>query len=73
MANENKLREELEKQLTRELKLVSSGTNPETEKPYTLTDKSKVWDRVLKLEAIKVKLNEGNWGTGFGADSKDDS
>ena len=65
MAGESNLRDQLEKQLTAELKLVSKGIDPETDKPYTLTAKAKVWDRVLKLEAIKAKLNEGNWGSGF--------
>lgn len=65
MANESKLRDELEKQLTKELKHVSSQDDPETQKPYTITAKSKVWDRVLKLEAIKAKLDGEGWGAGF--------
>ena len=32
----------------------------------SLTDKMKVIDRVLKWEAIKGKLNDGEWGSGFG-------
>ena len=65
MANESKLRDELEKQLTKELKLVSTQDDPETNEPYTITAKSKVWDRVLKLEAIKAKLDGEGWGAGF--------
>ena len=65
------LKNELEKALTKALKDVSGGSvNPETQKPYTLTDKAKVWDRVLKLEAIKVKMNEGQWAEGFSNDDE---
>ena len=63
------LRDALEADLTDELKKLKKD-NPETQKPYTLTDKSKVWDRILKLEAIKAKLNEGEWGKGFGGDDE---
>jgi predicted house-cleaning NTP pyrophosphatase (Maf/HAM1 superfamily) len=66
MASESKLRDELEKQLTKELKHVSVDVDPETNKHYTITAKSKVWDRVLKLEAIKAKLEGDGWGSGFG-------
>jgi hypothetical protein len=31
----------------------------------TITDKTKVWDRALKLEAIKAKLNDEGWGAAF--------
>lgn len=59
------LMEALEDALTKELKLVTKGQDPETHKPFTLTDKSKVWDRVLKLEAIKAKIVNPEFGTGF--------
>lgn len=62
----SKLIEDLEKALAEELKKIGSGVDPETQKPYSLTAKSKVWDRVLKLEAIKAKLDLGDWGSGFG-------
>ena len=66
MASESQLRDELEKVLRKELKSVSSGVvDPETSKPYTLTDKCKIFDRVLKLEAIKAKLDGEGWGAGF--------
>ena len=32
----------------------------------SLTDKMKVIDRMLKWESIKGKLNDGDWGSGFG-------
>lgn len=70
MASESALRDELEKVLRKELKSVSAGgVDPETLKPYTLTDKCKIFDRVLKLEAIKAKLDGDGWGAGF-ADPK---
>ena len=31
----------------------------------SITDKSKVIDRALKLEAIKLKMNDDEWGSGF--------
>ena len=31
----------------------------------TITDKTKVIDRALKLEAIKMKMQDGEWGSGF--------
>lgn len=61
----NKLIDELEDSLRDELSKITSGVDPETGKPYTLTSKSKVWDRILKLEAIKAKMNAGDWGEGF--------
>lgn len=64
--SEKGLRQQLEKALAKALKDVSGPKpNPETTKAYTLTDQAKVWDRVLKLEAIKAKLKDGEWGAGF--------
>ena len=37
----------------------------------TLTDKSKIIDRALKLEAIRLKASDAEWGSGF-LDSDDD-
>jgi hypothetical protein len=34
----------------------------------SLTDKMKVYDRVLKLAAIKAKLNDNEFGSGFADD-----
>jgi hypothetical protein len=31
----------------------------------TLTDKMKIIDRSLKLEALKLKMNDDAWGSGF--------
>lgn len=34
----------------------------------SITDKTKVIDRALKLEAIKLKMSDDEWGSGFGDD-----
>lgn len=34
----------------------------------SITDKTKVIDRALKLEAIKQKMQDDEWGSGFVAD-----
>ena len=31
----------------------------------TITDKVKVMDRALKLEALKAKMSDDEWGSGF--------
>ena len=38
----------------------------------TLTDKSKIIDRALKLEQLKAKISDDEWGSGFGMDDEDD-
>ena len=39
----------------------------------TITDKMKVIDRSLKLEALKAKLSDDEWGSGFfGQDEEED-
>ena len=56
----------------------AKGINPDLEKAIsdllkqvmadptaTLTDKTKVIDRALKLEAIKLKMSDDEWGAGF--------
>ena len=62
------------------------GINPELEKAVadllkstmadptaSLTDKTKVLDRALKLEQLKMKLSDDEWGSGFGLDDEDES
>ena len=40
----------------------------------TLTDKTKILDRALKLEQLKLKMNDDEWGSGFlGGDDEDDT
>jgi hypothetical protein len=34
----------------------------------SITDKSKVIDRALKLEAIKLKIADDEWGSGFASE-----
>jgi hypothetical protein len=38
----------------------------------SITDKTKVIDRALKLEAIKLKLSDDEWGSGFNIDEDDE-
>jgi hypothetical protein len=38
----------------------------------TITDKMKVIDRALKLEAIKQKMQDDGYGAGFFEETKDD-
>jgi len=55
---------ELDKHLKELLKEVMKKHDDPTNAP-SLTDKMKVIDRVLKWEAIKGKLQDGDWGAGF--------
>ena len=38
----------------------------------SITDKTKVIDRAQKLEAIKLKMSDDEWGSGFGAVDEED-
>ena len=38
----------------------------------SITDKTKVLDRALKLEAIKLKMSDDEWGSGFNVDDEDE-
>lgn len=58
---------ELEKSIQELLKQVMADTEA------SLTDKMKVLDRALKLEQIKQKISDDNFGTGFFADEEDDA
>ena len=61
------------------------GLNPELEEAVSkllrevmadptasLTDKTKVLDRALKLEQVKMRLTEEEWGKGFYSSDDDD-
>jgi hypothetical protein len=61
------------------------GINPDLEKAISdalqavmvdstasITDKMKVIDRALKLEALKAKLSDDEWGSGFMSDDDED-
>jgi len=64
----------------------SKGINPELERAISkmltdvmmedskasITDKTKVIDRALKLEAIKLKMSDDEWGSGFDVDDDDE-
>ena len=49
--------------------LIATMADPEA----TLTDKTKILDRALKLEALKAKFSDDEWGSGFGLDDDDDA
>jgi hypothetical protein len=38
----------------------------------SLTDKSKIIDRALKLEAIRLKASDADWGRGFMDEDEDE-
>jgi hypothetical protein len=61
------------------------GINPDLEKAInklmaqimadpeaSITDKVKILDRALKLEALKMKDDDAGWGTGFFTGNDDD-
>jgi hypothetical protein len=48
-------------------------TNTMNDAEATLTDKMKIIDRSLKLEALKMKLQDDAWGSGFMDDEDDDA
>ena len=62
------------------------GINPDLEKAISellkstmtdpmasLTDKAKIIDRALKLEQLKAKINDDEWGSGFMSDDDEDN
>jgi hypothetical protein len=60
----SKVNPELEKLLAELLKEAKAKGSPE--KPaMSLTDKMKIIDRVIKVEAIKAKMAEESYGSGF--------
>ena len=67
------------------MKRKQSGINPDLEAAISkllaevmadpeasLTDKSKIIDRALKLEAIRLKASDADWGSGFMNDDDDE-
>ena len=63
----------------------SKGINPDLESAISqllkatmndpmasLTDKTKILDRALKLEALKAKISDDEWGAGFNLDEDDE-
>jgi hypothetical protein len=61
------------------------GINPDLEKAISdllkstmldetasLTDKTKILDRSLKLEQLKLKMSDDEWGSGFGLDDDEE-
>ena len=67
------------------MKRKQSGINPDLEAAISkllaevmadpeasLTDKSKIIDRALKLEAIRLEASDAEWGSGFMNDDDDE-
>ena len=67
------------------MKRKQSGINPDLEAAISkllaevmadpeasLTDKSKIIDRALKLEAIRLKASDAEWGSGFMDEDEDE-
>ncbi len=48
-------------------------TNTMNDAEASLTDKMKIIDRSLKLEALKLKVNDDAWGSGFFGDDDEES
>lgn len=66
MANEKgKVNKHLDKMITDLLKEVNSGKNEDGKPKYTLTDKCKVLDRAIKIEALRLKIDDSGYGSGF--------
>ena len=53
---------ELEKAISDLLKATMSDPTA------SLTDKSKIIDRALKLEQLKARISDDDWGAGFASD-----
>jgi hypothetical protein len=74
MTKKSTINPELDKYIKQLLEEVmrkpKAGDDPE--KMPSLTDKMKVIDRVLKWEAVKGKLNDGDWGAGFSEEPTED-
>jgi len=57
---------ELENAINKMMKEIMADTTA------TITDKMRVIDRALKLEQLKMKDSDSEWGSGFGLDDDDD-
>ena len=67
MAKKQKgINDELEQAISKMLREVMLDSDA------SITDKTKVIDRALKLEAIKLKLSDDEWGSGFNIDEDDE-
>lgn len=62
----------------------AKGINPDLEKAISdllkatmsdpmasLTDKTKILDRALKLEQLKARISDDDWGAGFAMDDEE--
>lgn len=62
-----KINPELDKAMTKLLRQVMSA-----EANCSLTDKMKVIDRVIKVEGLKLKVDDAGFGSGFGDEDEAD-
>ncbi len=69
VARTGKANPDIEAAMKALLKEVKSGKDSDG-KAYSLTDKMRIMDRVLKWEAIKSKLDSPEWGAEFGKDGE---
>lgn len=61
-----KVNKQLEKIINDLLKEVNGDKKDTENKPlFSLTDKMKVIDRALKLEALKLSVDDSGYGSGF--------
>lgn len=73
MAKQQGINEVLETAVNKLLKEVMSNKKGEDGKPlYTLTDQMKVLDRAIKMEALKQKVQDSGYGSGFFQEDDDD-
>jgi hypothetical protein len=65
MAKKDKgINPDLEAAINESLKMVMQ------DETASITEKMKVIDRALKLEAIRLKLSDDEWGSGFATDDE---
>ena len=62
----------LKKMETSLTSLIAEMDKKGNETKYSLTDRMKVCDRVLKLEGLKAKIEDVGYGTGFHSDDEED-
>ena len=66
MKKQKGINPELEAAISNTLKAVMNDSMA------SVTEKMKVIDRALKLEAIKLKMESDDWGSGFSTTDDDD-
>lgn len=78
-AKPGKLNDELEKAMAEEVRLIrqkyaeddDATGRKKGEFKYDVLERMRVYDRALKLEAIKLKVDGSEWGKEFGNEKRD--